>query len=487
MRQSNRQIHMPIPKSALFIAALGVSVSAGCSGDPGPAGQDAFHGVTRAVTPGQALAGKPLFDFALSLTNGRACATCHPESEHTALLPGSVIARLAQDPSDPLFNPIDADDPSALVPTYRHLQKGLIRITLPLPANVDLIDENGQVVTPPGRTISVWRGVPSVENIGYTAAFLYDGRAATLQQQALGALRDHSQIRTAVGKGEQNLIADYERTLFSSDRAKAVADQIDAGVPIANIPDPEASMALTAAQERGRQVYNRACTGCHGTVTDNIITNRAAHDQLFFALGADGNLIFTNAGGGGLVPTPTSRPNDEFLNVGFGFTSYRGQIGQFAAFNADVDLPRYRLRFYADGTRTAPVTELPPLPVTASGQRFDPNPAINAQTGAPIVGPNRAPQWWSTDPGRCLITGDPADFEAFDVPQLRGVANTAPYMHDNSHATLADVVNTYSRIVLPMIPALGLPQVSPPESPGLPAESLTPQEKADLLAFLNVF
>ena len=60
-------------------------------------------------------------------------------------------------------------------------------------------------------------------------------------------------------------------------------------------------------------------------------------------------------------------------------------------------------------------------------------------------------------------------------------------MHDNSHATLADVVNTYSRDILPQIPALGLPRVSPPESPGLPAESLTPQQKADLLAFLSVF
>ena len=485
MKQSTMQIPLRALTSALLLSTLGMA--AGCTGAPVSSDRESFDDVNQAVTPGQALAGRPLFVFALSLTNGRACATCHPESDHTALLPSTVAARLAQDPNDPLFNAIDADDPAAPVPTYRHLLKGLVRVTLPLPANVDLIDTNGQVVTPAARTISVWRGVPSVENTAYTSAFLYDGRAATLQQQALGALRDHSQIRTAVGNGEQNLIAAFEQTLFSSDRAKGVADQIAAGVAISDIPDPEASMPLTAEQQRGRAVYNRACTGCHGSATDNVITNRAAHDQLFFQLGSDGNIVYQSVSSGPAVPALSPRPTDEFLNVGFGFASYRGQIGQFPAFNSDVELPRYRLRFYADGSRTVRVTDLPPIPVTASGQPFDLNPAINSQTGAPITGPNRAPQWWSTDPGRSLITGDPAEFEAFDVPQLRGVANTAPYMHDNSHAALADVVNTYSRDILPMIPALGLPRVSPPEAPSLPSESLTPQQKADLLAFLNVF
>ena len=69
-------------------------------------------------------------------------------------------------------------------------------------------------------------------------------------------------------------------------------------------------------------------------------------------------------------------------------------------------------------------------------------------------------------PGRAAITGDPADFEAFDVPQLRGIARTAPYFHDNSHETLRDVVDTYSRFVLPFITPLNLPAVHPPEQPG---------------------
>ena len=92
--------------------------------------------------------------------------------------------------SNPLFNPIDADDPTAATPTYEHLKKGLVRITLTLPDNINLINEDGtQVVTPPDRKFSVWRGVPTVENTFFTAPYQYDGRFPTYQIQAQGAIQ----------------------------------------------------------------------------------------------------------------------------------------------------------------------------------------------------------------------------------------------------------------------------------------------------------
>jgi cytochrome c peroxidase len=111
-------------------------------------------------------------------------------------------------------------------------------------------------------------------------------------------------------------------------------------------------------------------------------------------------------------------------------------------------------------------------------------PALD-ERGAPIVGPNRVPQLFSTDPGRAAISGDPADFEAFDVTPLRGIAGTAPYYHDNSHATLEEVIDSYSRFVLAFITPLQLPRIHPPEEPGLPGETLSVQQKRDLLAFLR--
>lgn len=47
------------------------------------------------------------------------------------------------------------------------------------------------------------------------------------------------------------------------------------------------------------------------------------------------------------------------------------------------------------------------------------------------------------EPGRFAVTGDPADRGRFKTPTLRGVARTAPYMHDGSLATLAEVVQFY--------------------------------------------
>jgi len=66
----------------------------------------------------------------------------------------------------------------------------------------------------------------------------------------------------------------------------------------------------------------------------------------------------------------------------------------------------------------------------------------------------------------------------FRVPSLRNVARTAPYMHNGSLATLADVVRHYS-------------EVNEERLHGTPGQRLirplrlTPQEKVDLVAFLE--
>ncbi|QSQ28603.1 cytochrome-c peroxidase [Pyxidicoccus parkwayensis] len=454
--------------------------------EPAPPVPPVGHAV-QPTSKGQALAGQRFFDMALSGTNGRACASCHPESEHTTLRPASVAARLAQNPGDPLFNAIDADDPGASTLTYEHMKRGLIRITLPLPDNMDLLDSAGNVITPPDRTVSVWRGVPSVANVSYTAPFQFDGREATLQELALSALKTHSQLSHAMGPGKLDLIAAYASSIFSSNRAAQVAAQVAAGVPISSIQSPEDGMPLTAAQARGKAVFQTVCARCHGGATGNVIPDRAVLDSFFFELDHNGNVVY-EVTPDGPVPVVNTPPDNNFMALGVTTLTYLGQIGaRQGLLTNEVEMPRIRLRFYTDGTRTTQVTDLPPIPVTASGDPFDLNPAIDPATGAPITGPDFVPQWWSTDPGRCLISGSPRDFESFDIPQLRGVAHTAPYFHDNSHSTLAQVINTYSRSILPNVPTLNMPAIHPPEAPGLPAEALSQQQKADLLAFLAVY
>jgi cytochrome c peroxidase len=71
----------------------------------------------------------------------------------------------------------------------------------------------------------------------------------------------------------------------------------------------------------------------------------------------------------------------------------------------------------------------------------------------------------TTDPGRALITGKWKHLGRFKGPILRGLAARAPYFHNGSAADLSAVVDFYDQ-------RFGI--------------GFTPQEKADLIAFLRV-
>lgn len=80
---------------------------------------------------------------------------------------------------------------------------------------------------------------------------------------------------------------------------------------------------------------------------------------------------------------------------------------------------------------------------------------------------------------RFAVTGDPMHKGAYKAPTLRNVALSGPYMHDGRFATLDDVINYYSHDVKLS------PQVDPLMHHVLKGGvQLTPQEKADLKAFI---
>lgn len=79
------------------------------------------------------------------------------------------------------------------------------------------------------------------------------------------------------------------------------------------------------------------------------------------------------------------------------------------------------------------------------------------------------------DSGRMLVTENPRDLAKFKVPTLRNIALTAPYMHDGSRATLEEVIEHYN----------SGGKEHPNLDPTLRPLELTPQQKADLLAFLK--
>jgi cytochrome c peroxidase len=107
-----------------------------------------------------------------------------------------------------------------------------------------------------------------------------------------------------------------------------------------------------------------------------------------------------------------------------------------------------------DATLAAALTELdePDLPVFLISGCPD-----------PFTGARDAP-FYTTDPGKALISGQCADLNRMKGPILRGLAGRAPYFHNGAAATLMDAVNFYdARFKM----------------------HLTREQKEDLVAFLN--
>jgi cytochrome c peroxidase len=447
--------------SSVLVCALLLAACASSSGSitEGPAAE-----AQSALGNGDALAGKHHFDGALPHTNGRACATCHVESEHLALSPQHVAALHLNDPNDPLFNRIDADDPDAAVPSYDHLLAGLVRVTVPLADNIDVIDANGNVITNAARTLWVWRGVPSIENVGYTAPYQYDGRAPTLKVQANAALHAHSQISHEPPTEVLEKIASFERTVFSSPAAAAVADALAKG----RTPAPlDLHFPPGSDEAAGQAVFQSVCAKCHGSPTTNVVVDKDVFDSFFPVQHADGTIDIAGFLPTGIAVPATFRHDLAATHEGTLGISAIALLGQLGALPnpSGLSLPQYRIRFYTDASRTQKLVDMPPPP--------------------PGIGPSLVPEPFSVDPGRSIVSGDPYDWEGFDVPQLRGVSKTAPYFHDASAPDLHALLDEYSRLILPADPVLNLPPIFAPEGPGLPPESLTPTQKAQLFAFLQ--
>ena len=427
--------------------------------------------------------GERLFRQALPGTNGRTCATCHVPEDNFTLTPGHVAELWESHPQDPLFAAIDADDPDAETLTFDHLKKGLVRVWLTLPENVDLIDDEGNVTTPPERRIFVWRSVPSIADISMTAPFQLDGRVATLEEQAQGAITGHSEGGTVASETLARIAA-FERTVFTSDRSRRVAEYLAGGGEPANAPDVEDELVLTPTEARGRMVFDTVCAACHGGANTATIVKPHIHALGFPALRTDGTVIYQVPATDPPTPVLAAQPMTEFQNIG---TAYEAMLGQLdpdaASFTKELSFPNYRYRFYTNGSRTEKAADLPPRPASD-----DPFETVLDSDGNPVIGPNFAVQLFSTDPGRSMITGRPDDFEAFGVPSLRGIANTAPYFHNNAAETLEVVVHLYSDHFFARFPPLSISDAEPEPDPDGdlgPPEALSPQQKSDLVAFLK--
>ena len=410
--------------------------------------------------------------------NGRSCADCHVATESFQLTPATAQTRftkmMATSVRDPLFNAVDADDfrvNGVAASDFTNLtQNALVRVTIELPANVKLLDCGATVpcpasALPTSETVAeVWRAVPPILDVKITGpdgagpisdrgpnrsgGYQLDGRIDTLQNQALSALQNHAGITLNPPAGFLDDLAAFENAQFSSPGVKLLSAAMAAGT--SPLPDPDP--VLTAVETAGKVVFNRACGQCHGAPGSHPSTTTPI---LQGVPGTPTGLIRYHD-----VATACPRPVDTVTPPRFVFQQCSPS----------------RL----ENVRTYEITNsgVPPSGTPCGGAA--PQPACVTRVT-------------TSDPGRMLLTGfptpaGPGDISHFDSPNLRGISRTAPYFHNNSAATLEEVVEHYKQFykrVAIQAPQAPLLTTQPGVTPPVIDRPFTDAEVPALLAYLR--
>jgi cytochrome c peroxidase len=371
-------------------------------------------------------------------TNGRSCATCHQPGDNWSVTPNHIRQRFDQTQGrDPIFRTNDGSNCDNLdvstVPARRAaysqlLNKGLIRVSLDVPAGAEFTVTG--VDSPYGctstTTLALYRRPLPSTNLRFLTAIMWDGREASLLDQANDATTGHAQGQPLSAALRQQIV-DFESSLTTA--------QIEGpGGALDEHGAKGGAMALVS------QVFS---LGINDPLdpTKNFTPNAfdmfsalASADQKRQAI-ARGEALFnskpiTITGVAGLNDKPglgtlqgTCTTCHNTPNVGNHSVPLAINIGLNDPSHRTPDMPLYTLE--------------------------------NRTTHAVVQ---------TMDPGKAMISGKWADIGKTKGPVLRGLSGRAPYFHNGAAATLLDAVNFYDTRF-----GIGLSQ----------------QEKNDLVAFLS--
>ncbi|MFO0818699.1 MAG: hypothetical protein U1A77_12205 [Pirellulales bacterium] len=309
--------------------------------------------------------------------NGRTCLTCHSRETGT-VSPEDAQVRFLDDPDDPLFLHDGSDDFQGNGAT-RMLADATVLVRIPLPPNVKLAND------PTATHVTVRRGIPSTLNTpALDPVLMYDGRAADLPAQALGAVIDHAQSTILPTLEQLDLISAHQKTksFFSSGELRRFA---------MGGPPPKLPVGKTPAEKRGKLFFEDAPVGPQ--------LNQQSSRRGLCAICHSGPML-NESNGFNPLPVPPF-----FVPKGTRFQSVL--VSELN--HANNPLHEFVLT-NPDGTTT-----------TISS----PDPGIS------LINGNFTPFPFG-------------QFSNFKIPTLWGVKHTAPYFHDNSRKTLEDMIEHYA-------------------------------------------
>ena len=406
--------------------------------------------------------------------NGRACASCHQESQGWSITPTGLQVRFNQSSgNDPIFRLNDgANSPNAVVATLEQkraaysmlLNKGLMRVGLPIPAGAEfvLVKADDPYGFASAKELSMFRRPLPATNLKFSNTVMWDARETfsdansklcvigsrplqcfatvdfDLLHQSNSAVTGHAQAAQGLTAAEQRAIVDFEKTLFT-----AQLTSLDAG-------------SLNAAGARG---------GPNALATNNFyfgINDLSAGDYLT-GVPFNRNVMAMFGAWRGLdnrppppppipgrpappPPPPVSQIDLARASIARGegiFNNKPFNISNVSGFGDELRRPLQRGTCAScHSTPNVGTNSVPHLfntGTTAASLRTPDLPLYtlkNSATGEILE---------VSDPGAALQTGKWKDVGRVKVPSLRAIESRSPYFHNGSAKELVDVVKFYDK------------------------------------------
>jgi len=394
-------------------------------------------------------------------TNGRSCGTCHAPSTGFGL--GAVDAQIRYYLSrgkDPLFAQVDGSTcPTGPVNNSLVVNFGLIRIGIQLPPNQFNANPPQYTITavedPYGcalvtnaqgqTTVSVYRRPLPSTNLGFLSAVMFDGREsffnplnnghtfaanlnADLTQQAIDATLGHAQAAQAPTQAQLADIVGLETQLNSAQMIDFYAGNLygqkgSYGGP-QYLPSQQYYPGINdslGGDPQGKQ-FNPNVFTLYSSWQNSRNRQQASiarGEQIFNTQ----PLTISDVPGlvtGGQQITGTCTTCHDAPNVGDHSFPLPLDIGNGRSLAYETD-PNIIAGLKQLSPATMPVFQLVCNQGPLAGQTF-----------------------YTTDPGKALITGQCSDIGRGKGLVLRGLAARAPYFHNGAAANLSEVVNFYN-------------------------------------------
>ena len=435
-------------------------------------------------------------------TNGRSCATCHQADQAFSLSAAGARLVFAQTRGhDPLFASFDGANCPTDVSTSPNahsllLNNGLIRIGITPPANLQFTisiahDPYHCALTFDPKTgapiYSVYRRPLPSTNLRYLSTLMFDGRE-TLKPLNNSNTDDANLAFDLTDQATTAVLTHAQGTAPPTPEQLAEIVQFESGLSTAQIRDNEAgTLSYDGGSGGPRSLYDQPYTpGVNDPLGGNPIG--VNFNSSAFSLYTAWENIPTHPRFPWQLPTPGESSDEKKREIAAGekifntqpaiITGVRGlndnaTIGSPATITGTCttchntpNVGNHSVALPLDiGTSRQPGDETDPVIITALQQLSAPDLPVYKISGCPDPAhPGSTVTFYTSDPGKGLITGLCSDVNRGKGPILRGLAARAPYFHNGAAANLEELVNFYNQRF---------------------QMNLTAEQQKDLIAFLN--